>query len=192
MLGLNKDVVELLPHDDTWSKEFEKEKKLLKKVLGKLALDIQHVGSTAIPGLMAKPIIDIAVAVENASVLKGLIDVLSKAGYDVKDSINELGEILARKGTPDNRTHYIHIEVINSLFWNNHILFRDYLLKHAEYIKKYEDLKKEMFERYKDERKLYTAAKNDFIEEVLNLARAEKQMEKWVEQVYSFFLLKNF
>lgn len=178
MLGLNKDIVELVPHDENWAVEFEKEKKRLKKVLGKSALDIQHVGSTAIPGLRAKPILDIAVAVENAAKLHELIGVLSAAGYDVKDSINELGEILARKGTPDNRTHYIHVEVLNSLFWNNHILFRDYLLDHPEYIKKYEDLKREMFERYKDERKLYTAAKNDFIEEVLELARNEKEKQK--------------
>lgn len=178
MLGLNKDIVELAPYDENWVKEFEQEKKRLEKILGKSALDIQHVGSTSIPGLRAKPILDIAVAVENASKLKELIGVLSDAGYDVKDSINELGEILARKGTPENRTHYIHVEVINSLFWNNHILFRDYLLSHPEYIKKYENLKTEMFERFKDERKLYTAAKNDFIEEVLEFARAEKQMQR--------------
>ena len=178
MLGLNKDIVELMPYDENWAKEFELEKKRLKKILGKRALDIQHVGSTAIPGLRAKPILDIAVAVENASMLRELISVLSEAGYDVKDSINELGEILARKGTPENRTHYIHVEVINSMFWNNHILFRDYLLSHPEYIKKYENLKQEMFERFKDERKLYTAAKNDFIEEVLELAREEREMQK--------------
>lgn len=179
MLGLNKDRVELVPHDDSWAAEFESEKKRLKKLLGKAAIDIQHVGSTSIPGLMAKPILDIAVAVKSASVLRKLISVLSAAGYDVKDSINELGEILARKGTPDNRTHYIHIEVLNSMFWNNHILFRDYLIKHPEYIKEYEDLKKDMFERFKDERKLYTAAKNDFIEKILDYAREEQQMAKW-------------
>ena len=178
MLGLNKDVVELVPYDKSWAVEFEKEKKKLQKILGKSALDIQHVGSTSIPGLRAKPILDIAVAVKKLSELKRLIVVLEKAGYDVKDSINELGEILARKGTPDNRTHYIHVEVINSMFWNNHILFRDYLLSHPEYIKKYENLKNEMFERFKDERKLYTAAKNDFIEEVLELARDEHGMQK--------------
>lgn len=178
MLGLKKDVVELMPYDENWAKEFELEKKRLQKILGKTALDIQHVGSTSIPGLIAKPILDIAVAVENVSELRRLIGVLEKAGYDVKDSINELGEILARKGTPDMRTHYIHIEVINGLFWNNHILFRDYLISHPEYIKKYENLKKEMLERYKNERKLYTAAKNDFIESVLNLAREEQAMQK--------------
>ena len=175
MLGLNKDVVELVPYDKNWAKEFEKEKKKLKKILGSLALDIQHVGSTSIVGLSAKPIIDIAVAVENITVLSKLIGLLSKNGYDVKDSINELGEILARKGTPENRTHYIHIEVINSIFWKNHILFRDYLINHPEYIQKYELLKKEMVERYKNERKLYTASKNDFIKMVLELAIKEKK-----------------
>ena len=173
MLGLNKDKVVLVPYDPTWAKEFEKEKKILKKILGKNALDIQHVGSTSIPGLSAKPIIDIAVAVENVSMLHKLISVLSLAGYDVKDSINELGEILARKGTPENRTHYIHIEIKNSVFWNNHILFRDYLLKHHEYVKEYEKLKKDVADKFGEERKLYTAAKNKFISSVLKLAKEE-------------------
>ena len=57
-------------------------------------------------------------------------------------------------------------------------MFRDYLLNHPEYIRKYEDLKTQMFEQFKDERKLYTAAKNDFIEEVLELAREEQGMQK--------------
>ena len=173
MLGLNKDKVELVPYDPNWKKEYEKEKVILQKVLGSFALDIQHVGSTSIPGLSAKPIIDIAVAVENEDTLYKLIPILTEAGYDVKNSIETQGEILARKGGSDCRTHYIHVEVKGSEYWNNHIIFRDYLLSHPEYVKKYEDMKKNMAEWF-SARKEYTAHKRQFIQEVIDKALKEK------------------
>ena len=174
MLGLHKDKVDLYPYDKEWAIEYQKEKKILEKVMAGYALDIQHVGSTSIPGLSAKPILDIAVAVKDEKTLIELIPIMTEAGYDVLDSIADKGEILARKGTPEARTHYIHIEVLNSEYWNNHILFRDYLLKHPEYIKKYEDMKREMQKLYKDDRKQYTAHKNEFIKLILEKAKAER------------------
>lgn len=95
-------------------------------------------------------------------------------GYDVLDSIEKCGEILARKGMPNCRTHYIHVEVLNSTYWNNHILFRDYLLKYPKFVQQYENLKRSIADRYKDERKKYTAEKNAFIQHVLNLAKSTK------------------
>lgn len=174
MLGLNKDIVMLVPHQDDWHLEYEKERKSLEKVMAGYALDIQHVGSTSLPGISAKPILDIAVAVKDKKVLEELIPIMTDAGYDVKNSIDDLGEILARKGTPDCRTHYIHIEVLGSEFWNNHILFRDYMLNHPEYISEYEKVKVDAFTHFKDERKKYTSAKNDFIQKILKLAKDEK------------------
>lgn len=172
MLGLHKDLVKLCPYDPSWKAEFEKERKLLQGILGDYALDIQHVGSTSIPGLSAKPIVDIAVAVGNEEILYKLIPILSRAGYDVKNSIENQGEILARKGNPERRTHYIHVEIKDGIYWGNHITFRDYLITHPEYIKKYEDLKMNASAQIKD-RKTYTAYKNQFIQEVLQLARNE-------------------
>lgn len=173
MLGLNKDIAKLVPYDETWPLEFEKEKEILKEVLKDYVLDIQHVGSTSIPTLSAKPILDVAVAVKDIETLRELIPILTNAGYDVKDSIEDFGEVLARKGPPDCRTHYIHVEVLGSEYWNNHILFRDYLIKHPEYIKKYEEMKKEVCLKYTD-RKEYTKHKNEFIKEVIELAKEEK------------------
>ena len=173
MLGLNKDSVKLCPYDPSWKDEFEKEKNILKQVLGDYALDIQHVGSTAIPGLSAKPIIDIAVAVESLDVLHKLIPILEEAGYGVKDSIADKGEVLASKGGEAYNTHFVHVEVKDGVYWNNHILFRDYLIQHPEYIKKYEDMKQNVFNKFKD-RKAYTAHKSSFIQEVLKLAKSAK------------------
>jgi GrpB-like predicted nucleotidyltransferase (UPF0157 family) len=88
------------------------------------------VGSTAIPGLSAKPILDIAVAVKDIETLEYLLPIMIDHGYDMLNNLDICGEILARKGTPECRTHHIYMEVIDSDYWNNHIWFRDYLLKH--------------------------------------------------------------
>lgn len=171
MLGLDKNKVVITPYSPEWTIEFKKEKRTLETLLKGRVFAIEHVGSTSIPGLSAKPIIDIAVAVQTKDLLYDLIPILSKNGYDVIDAIETKGEVLARKGPPERRTHYIHIEVIDSTFWRNHILFRDYLLAHPESVKQYELLKKDISEKYKDERKKYTAAKNEFIQDILNKAQ---------------------
>ena len=172
LLGLHRDKVELHPYNKEWVKEFQKEKVRIEEILGDYALDIQHVGSTSISGISAKPIIDIAVAVASNEVLNESIPILTNAGYDVKNSIEDKGEVLASKGLPECRTHYIHVEVMGGEYWNNHILFRDYLLNHPEYVFMYEDMKNKTLEQFK-ERKAYTAHKNDFIQKVINLAKEE-------------------
>ena len=177
MLGLHKDKVSLVSHCSDWREEFETEKKNLEKTLGSYALAIEHVGSTSIPGLSAKPILDMAVAVKDIETLGKLIPILTDAGYDVMDSIEKCGEVLARKGKPECRTHYIHVEVMGSEYWNNHILFRDFLLKHPEYIALYEKLKQDMAAQFQEDRKNYTAAKNEFIQTILKLADEEKNAE---------------
>ena len=173
MLGLHKDKVELHPYTQEWAKEFQKEKQILENLLRGYALDIQHVGSTSIPGISAKPIIDIAVAVKDKQALLDIIPILTKAGYDVKNSIDDKGEVLGAKGGPECRTHYVHVEPFESEYWNNHILFRDYLLSHPEYISQYEEVKTKVLEQFK-ERKLYTAHKNDFIKSIIELAKEEQ------------------
>lgn len=175
MIGLNKDEVKLYPHSDEWAVEFEKEKAILQKILGEYAIEIHHVGSTSIPGLMAKPIIDIAVGVKDEQTQKLLIPILSNYGYDMKDSIKEKGEVLARKGPPELRTHYIHIEIINTPKWEEHMLFKNYLIKHPEYIKKYQELKLGLEKNCKENRKQYTQSKDVFIKDVLEKARKENQ-----------------
>ena len=182
MLGLHKDKVELHPYDEQWVVEFQKEKQILDKLLLGIALDIQHVGSTSIPGISAKPIIDIAVAVKDLDDLEKVIPVLQNAGYDVKNSIQDKGEVLGAKGSPECRTHYIHVEPMESEYWNNHILFRDYLLNHPEYIVQYEEMKTQVLEKFK-ERKLYTAHKNDFIKKIIDLAKHEKEVNGTISKI---------
>ncbi len=178
---MQKNKVVIDPYSPEWAIEFKKEKRALETLLKGHILAIEHIGRTSIPELSAKPIIDIAVAVQTKDRLYDLIPILSKNGYDVMDSIETKGEVLARKGPPECRTHYIHIEVIESTFWRNHILFRDYLLAHPESVKQYELLKKDISKKYKDERKKYTAAKNEFIQDILN------KMNAWILIFIQYF-----
>lgn len=173
-LGLNKNEVALVPYQDSWKKSFLQEKALLEQALGVLALRIEHVGSTSVEGLSAKPIIDIAVGVADEAALYQAMPLLTKAGFDVLDSIQTEGEVLARKGPPECRTCYIHLEVLNGTRWQNQILFRDYLQAHPEAVTSYEQLKQKLALTFANERKKYTAAKTDFILDIIEKAHQTK------------------
>lgn len=170
MIGLNKTSVSIVPYDASWAAEFEKEKQILNVLLKDHEVKIEHVGSTSIKGLAAKPIIDIAVGVKNAETMLALEKLLATKGYDMLNSIQDKGEILARKGPGDCRTHYIHIVIENDEYWNEFIYFKKYLLEHPQYIKQYEKLKSDLSVKYASERKKYTASKNEFISRILKKA----------------------
>lgn len=170
MIGLDKNLVTVYPYDKTWPKEYEKERKILSKLLKNFDCKIEHVGSTSIPGLSAKPIIDIAIGCQDEKIIIEVANTLGEAGYDMLDSLETKGEILARKGAPECRTHYIHIQKLGSEYWNEFIYFKRYMLDHPEAVKEYEKLKCELSVKYASERKKYTAAKNDFITSILEKA----------------------
>ena len=170
MIGLNKSSVEVYPYDAVWTLEFKKEKKILKKILKYFDVQIEHVGSTSIPGLSAKPIIDIAIGVKDEKTLFEIESIMAEAGYHISNDYETKGEILARKGPPECRTHYIHMQLIGSEYWDEFMYFKRYLLDHPEEIKVYENLKKELSCKYAEERKKYTAGKNEYISSILKKA----------------------
>lgn len=170
-MGLEVGKVNLEKYQNNWKEEFKKEKDNLEKIFGEVALEIEHVGSTAIPGLSAKPIIDIALALnslEDFDEFKYYYD--NHEDYSIKDT-REIGEILLRKGPESNRTYFIHIVKKDSDRYKNMILFRDYLINNPEELKAYENLKKELAIKFKDDCKSYTASKNEFITDIINKAK---------------------
>ena len=173
MLGIDRDEVKLFEYNPKWKEEYLKEESKLKKILSDYIIDIQHVGSTSIPGILAKPIIDIAIAVLNKEKLQEIIPIMEKNNYFVVNSIEDKGEVLAIIGEITRRTHYIHIEVINGEYWNNHILFRDYLINNKEYILEYQNLKVNLSKKFFNNRVEYTAQKSEFIKKIINLAKEE-------------------
>lgn len=169
-MGLKVGTVKLEEYNEKWNEMFNKEKDELMKIFGNIALQIDHIGSTSIPGLSSKPIIDILVILENFNEFEKVKGYFKDEPYSIKED-SPSDEILVRKRIGlDTTTHLIHVMEENSKRCTDTILFRNYLLKHPEIVKKYEDLKKELAEKYADNRKMYTASKNDFIQEVLKAA----------------------
>lgn len=174
-MGLRMGEVRLEKSNKEWKESFEIEKENLERIFKGIALKIEHVGSTSIEGISAKPIIDIAVAVKKLNDFEKVRDEF----YNIKDySIKEdspSDEILVRKGNPEEITHFIHIMEYNSERYKNQILFRDYLRTHEAERVEYEELKIKLAKKYKNDRKKYTANKNDFIQKVLKRAREEEE-----------------
>ena len=166
MLGLKRGIVKLIPHQKEWQAEFIKEKEFLHSLLGD-TISIEHVGSTAVEGLLAKPILDIAIGLTSETQEESIFKILSENGYEDRGDDGVLGENLLVKGDESNRTHYIHIVKINSPAWNNYIALRDYLRTHKTAREEYTHLKLELAKKYPKNRKAYTDGKSDFIETTL-------------------------
>jgi len=169
MIGLKRGTVKLVPHDKKWHAAFEREKKALLKNIGDVAIDVQHVGSTAIKGISAKPIIDISVGVNKLSDAKKLIKPLSQIGYRFYDTHRD--RIFFAKGPERRRTHHLHVMRYNSIKWKSDMLFRDYLSAHPPCAKAYANLKTKLAKRYSEDREKYTVGKDRFINTTLKLAK---------------------
>lgn len=172
-MGLKVGTVKLEEYNPKWKDMYLEEEKNLREMFENVALTIEHIGSTSIEGLSAKPIIDIAVGVRHLSDFDKVKEKFMVETYSVKEDSTE-GEILVRKGNEDNRTHFIHVMEPDSKRYIESILFRDYLRKNIWALEKYEELKKDLAVKYADDRKKYTASKNEFINEIIKLAYEEK------------------
>ena len=169
MRGLESGKVAVIPYDLAWVEKYTKEAHLLQDVLGSRVEDIQHIGSTAIPGMAAKPIIDIAVAVANVDVVESLVQPLEAAGYEYRGKLNGIeGHFFFRKGNP--REYFLHAFEHQSGFWRKRIAFRNYLITHPDLASKYQVLKEKLATEYPDDRKSYTSAKEKFIKKVTDMA----------------------
>jgi len=170
MLGLKRKTVRLVPHDRRWARQFEEEKKKLEKILGTYVVAIEHIGSTSVPDLMAKPIIDIAVGVRTMKHGKRYVRLLEKARYFWRPNSGRLDQhILFAKGDEKKRTHYIHLFKYNGTIWKHDMAFRDYLRSHPSRARQYAKLKLALAKKYPNDRTAYTAGKSAFIENTLQM-----------------------
>lgn len=172
-MALKRGIVELAEYNSNWKKEYEKEEKLLKEVLGERIIEIRHIGSTSIEGLMAKPVIDILVVINSLDEITEIEEMLKPYDYENRGQQGVSDRYFFAKGPEDARSHYIHFVEPNSKTYYNQVYFKRYLIEHPEYIKKYCDLKQELAEKFADERPKYTAGKNEFITNVISLAKEE-------------------
>jgi GrpB-like predicted nucleotidyltransferase (UPF0157 family) len=168
ILGLERGTVRLVPHAERWHDLFTEEEDRLRVALGKYSLAVEHVGSTAICGLSAKPIIDIAVAVREIADAGKCVALLGQIGYEYRGEQGIPGRHFFGKGEP--RTHHLHMVELGSDFWRDHLLFRGYLREHRGVLAKYEKLKRELAHEHGEDREAYTVGKAAFIEGVLKAA----------------------
>lgn len=166
------DLIELVPYNTAWTKLAAQEIQMLNEKLPKQhIIDIQHVGSTAIPGIPSKPIIDIQIAVDSLLAIKEkMIAALETQQYVYWRDNPDTERLFFVKGMPpfgEKRTHHIHVYEPTSKHWLEKIAFRDYLIAHPEVAKKYADLKINLAREYTYDREQYTQAKTIFIHDVL-------------------------
>jgi len=169
MLGLERGIVRLVEYDPGWPGLYEQEAAAIRSALADEAACIEHYGSTAVPGLCAKPIIDILIGIENLDAVPSHVPAMEALDYEYKGEDGIPGRHLFAKH--EVRTHYAHMVVLDGDFWNRNLLFRNFLREHGEWRDKYAALKRQLAEQFPDNRKGYTEAKTDFIEIVVVLAR---------------------
>ena len=168
MLGLEKGCVKLLPHDEQWHQLFADEKARLEDAIGAFIVGIEHIGSTSVCGIAAKPILDIAIAITDKANGEKCVAPLENLGYVYRGENGIAGRFYFRKGVP--RTHHLHMLLADSDELQNHLLFRDYLRRNKATAEEYDRLKKELAQKYELDRDAYLDGKAGFVERILKLA----------------------
>jgi GrpB-like predicted nucleotidyltransferase (UPF0157 family) len=166
--------IEVVPYDPTWPARFEEERRLLEGVLGSwLEGGIHHVGSTAVPGLPAKPVIDILAGVRDREEARAAFDLLAALGYCYFPYRSDEMHWFC-KPSPAFRTHHLHLVEPGESRFAAELAFRDELRSHPETAAEYAALKLRLAERYRDDREAYTEGKAGFIEAIVARAAATR------------------
>ena len=170
--AINEEVA-LVDHDPAWAAAFEAERDRLLAIVPGVFLAIAHVGSTAVPGLVAKPIIDIMGAVASLATADDLIEILCQKAYTTSREFN--ASLADRKWLmrwrDGHRTHHLHIVVANSAAWHERLAFRDALRSEPALAQGYAELKTALACRHRDDREAYTEAKSAFIRAAITSRR---------------------
>ncbi|MCX7016889.1 MAG: GrpB family protein [Candidatus Sumerlaeota bacterium] len=190
-IGLRRGTVRLEPYDPAWARHFSREAARIRKALGDRIEDIQHVGSTSVPGLLAKPVIDIAIAIRDLADVDDCVEPLETLGYLYFGDQEKRGDHFFAKGPDRTRTHYVHVVESGSSNWNEYLLFRDRLRENPNLRNRYARLKQKLADLCADDRKTYTKRKKSFIERVVEQAtgqrRAQRSREKPASEWFHTF-----
>ena len=162
------DEVVLAAYDPSWPEIFAGEAEAIRQVLGDVLIGIEHVGSTSVPGLTSKPVIDIVVTVTSLAAGTAAIRALEALGYDCRGENGIPGRLFFRKGAIEfKRTHHLHLIEAGHEQWESMLAFRDYLRSHPGDARRYEELKRALAVKFRDNRSAYTNGKAEFVRAVL-------------------------
>jgi GrpB-like predicted nucleotidyltransferase (UPF0157 family) len=168
--------IEVRDYDLKWPVLFDEESARLRRAFGPTLVAIEHVGSTSIPGLAAKPIIDLLVGVRSLTEAKPIcVEPLHALGYTYIPQYETWlpGELFFRKGIPGPWTHHVHAMEPSNPRWQEFLLFRNYLRSHSETASAYGDLKRSLALAFKDDIEGFRNAKSPFVRTVTEKARSE-------------------
>ncbi|MEO3946013.1 GrpB family protein [Gorillibacterium sp. CAU 1737] len=165
--------VNVVEYNPEWPKQFKLDRARIIEVLGDQALAVEHIGSTSVAGLPAKPILDIAVAVKDLRAADSFVEPLQSIGYEYVPKEEFPKRRFFRKGEWRKGTHHLHVYELASEEWENQLGFRNYLRNHPDALRQYAELKKKLAHLYPDDRITYTNEKAPFIQSIIALAKAE-------------------
>jgi len=170
--SLTRAIVEevcIVAHDSRWAAQFVEERDRLLRLLPGRFVAIEHIGSTAVPGLSAKPIIDIIAGVTALSEADALLELLCARDYETSAEFNATlpDRRWLMRHALSRRTHHLHLVVFGGEPWVRHLQFRDVLRADTAIAARYQNLKRDLAEQHRNDREAYTDAKAAFINEVL-------------------------
>jgi len=173
-VGLKRGVLELMDYREDYSEIYEEEKKELLQIYKERILSIDHVGSTSIKNIKSKPIIDILIQTDDLEdFIRFTESNVEGETYTVKKEPTMGGDYLIRKEEDGKVKSFIHVYKTGDMNGITSIMFRDYMNSHKDEAKRYEALKTELYEKYKDNRKEYTLGKDKYIKEIIDKAIKE-------------------
>ncbi|MET4654739.1 GrpB-like predicted nucleotidyltransferase (UPF0157 family) [Exiguobacterium sp. PvP048] len=150
------------PYQSSWPEAFQQEKEQLETIFGGRLLAVHHIGSTSVPGLSAKPILDILPVVDSLDGIEAFDTAMEQIGYETKGEFGMSGRRYYRKGG-DNRTHHIHLYADGNPEIMRHVVFRDYLRQHPEEVEAYSTIKERQAHQYPEDISAYIAGKDSFV-----------------------------
>jgi GrpB-like predicted nucleotidyltransferase (UPF0157 family) len=175
--GAGRDRIEVVSYDPRWPALFEAEATRLRRALGKVARRIEHIGSTSVPGLAAKPVIDIQISVPALEPAAPYADPLEELGYGNWRDVHDPGHRFCRD---EPRCHHVHLVISGRDVEVARPLFRDYLAAHPEVAQEYAELRLSSAAALGHDREAYTNSKDQFIKKALSAARLWAEETAWV------------
>lgn len=167
-------IIEVVPYNSLWENQFHEEAEKIRNIMKDEIIHIHHIGSTSIPGICAKPIVDMLVEVKDISKIGEYIDDMSELGYIARGEWGIVGRRYFIKGLYE-RTHHVHVYQVGNPEIKRHLLFRDYLIEHPKEAKQYERLKKMLAVKYRHNAAGYMDGKDLFIKDI------DRKAREWAE-----------
>lgn len=173
-IGLEKGTVRLENHNPFWKILFENESKILLDKFSDIIMEISHGGSTAIPNIPAKAIIDMLAVISSLKDVQSIRQEIESLGYTYRGEEGVSERILFTKEVGEKQTYHLQFVEQNSNEWKNHLLIKNYYLRHPEVAEQYALLKQKLAEQFPENRKAYSKGKHDFIKSIILKAKQEE------------------